>query len=97
MPLERQTREMESLGLKGIQNSTLSRMAALTASSLESMAEAILQEDVLTSPLTSPSIKHHGRSRISMKKMAICGSSAIAADHITFLLQPDLQKLLRIN
>ncbi|MGZ6470272.1 MAG: IS66 family transposase [Bdellovibrio sp.] len=53
MPLERQTREMESLGLKGIQNSTLSRMAALAASSLESMAEAILQDDVLTSPLAS--------------------------------------------
>lgn len=51
MPLERQTREMESLGLKGIQNSTLSRMAALAASSLESMQEKILREDVLTSPL----------------------------------------------
>lgn len=53
MPLERQTREMESLGLKGMQNSTLSRMAALAASSLESMAETILREDVLTSPLAS--------------------------------------------
>lgn len=53
MPLERQTREMESLGLKGIQNSTLSRMAALAASSLEPMAESILREDVLTAPLAS--------------------------------------------
>ncbi len=52
MPLERQTREMESLGLRGIQNSTLSRMAALAASSLESMQEEILVEDVLKSPLS---------------------------------------------
>lgn len=29
MPLERQKREMEPLGLKGIKNSTLSRMAGL--------------------------------------------------------------------
>ncbi len=31
LPLERQTREMESLGLKGIKNSTLSRFTALAA------------------------------------------------------------------
>jgi len=44
VPLERQTREMESLGLKGIQNSTLSRQCALAAGSLEPMQEKILSE-----------------------------------------------------
>jgi transposase len=53
LPLERQVRRMESLGLKGIQNSTLSRMAALAASSLESLQERILVEDILTGPLTA--------------------------------------------
>ncbi len=51
MPLERQTREMESLGLTGMKNSTLSRMAALGAASLEPMQDAILHEDLLTSDL----------------------------------------------
>jgi transposase len=51
MPLERQTREMESLGLKGIKNSTLSRMTALSAACLEPMAERILYEDLLPSDL----------------------------------------------
>ena len=44
VPLERQTREMESLGLKGIKNSTLSRLSALAAASLEPLAEKILSE-----------------------------------------------------
>lgn len=44
MPLERQIREMESLGLKGIKNSTLSRMAGLVAASLESIQAEILKE-----------------------------------------------------
>ena len=44
MPLERQTREMESLGLKGIKNSTLSRMAGLAAASLEPIQTEILKE-----------------------------------------------------
>jgi hypothetical protein len=43
-PLERQVRQMESLGLKGIQNSTLSRLCAVAASSLEPLQEAILSE-----------------------------------------------------
>lgn len=51
MPLERQTREMESLGLVGMKNSTLSRMAALGAAALEPMQEKILREDLLTSDL----------------------------------------------
>jgi transposase len=51
MPLERQTREMESLGLKGMRNSTLSRMAALGAASLEPMQAEILREDLLKSDL----------------------------------------------
>jgi transposase len=51
MPLERQTREMESLGLVGMKNSTLSRMAALGAAALEPMQGAILREDLLTSDL----------------------------------------------
>lgn len=44
MPLERQTREMESLGLEQIKNSTLSRFCALAAASLELMQEEILAE-----------------------------------------------------
>jgi transposase len=44
MPLERQVRQMESLGLKGIQNSTLSRLCAVAASALEPLQEAILSE-----------------------------------------------------
>jgi len=44
MPLERQTREMESLGLKGIKSSTLSRLAALAAASLETIQDNILLE-----------------------------------------------------
>lgn len=44
MPLERQTREMESLGLKGIKNSTLSRLCALAAGSLEPLQAKILSE-----------------------------------------------------
>jgi transposase len=51
MPLERQTREMESLDLKGMKTSTLSRMAALAAASLEPMQEEILREDLLKSDL----------------------------------------------
>ena len=43
-PLERQVRQMESLGLKGIQNSTLSRLCAVAASALEPLQEAILSE-----------------------------------------------------
>ena len=45
MPLERQTREMESLGLGSMKNSTLTRMCALVASSLELLQEKILRED----------------------------------------------------
>jgi transposase len=52
MPLERQTREMESLGLKGVQNSTLSRLSALAAASLEPLQERILRKDILTSRLS---------------------------------------------
>lgn len=44
VPLERQAREMESLGLKGIKNSTLSRFAALAAASLEKIQSDILLE-----------------------------------------------------
>ena len=44
MPLERQTREMESLGLKGIKNSTLSRLCAVAAASLEPLQDKILTE-----------------------------------------------------
>lgn len=44
MPLERQTREMESLGLKGIKTSTLSRHCALAAGSLEPIQNKILVE-----------------------------------------------------
>lgn len=47
MPLERQTREMESLGLRGMKTSTLSRMAALAAASLEPIQQKILTEDLL--------------------------------------------------
>ena len=44
MPLERQTRKMESLGLKGMRTSTLSRFCALAAASLEPLQEEILGE-----------------------------------------------------
>ena len=44
MPLERQTREMESLGLKGIKNSTLSRLCAVAAAALEPVQDKILIE-----------------------------------------------------
>jgi hypothetical protein len=44
MPLERQTREMESLGLSGIKNSTLSRLCGLAAACLEPLHEKILRE-----------------------------------------------------
>lgn len=44
VPLERQTREMESLGLKGIKNSTLSRLSALAAASFELLQAKILFE-----------------------------------------------------
>jgi transposase len=44
IPLERQVRQMESLGLKGIKNSTLSRLCAVAAGALEPLQEAILSE-----------------------------------------------------
>jgi hypothetical protein len=44
MPLERQTREMESLGLKSMKTSTLSRQCALAAGSLEALQSKILGE-----------------------------------------------------
>lgn len=44
LPLERQTRQMESLGLTGMKTSTLSRMCALGAASLEPTAAKILKE-----------------------------------------------------
>lgn len=44
MPLERQTREMESLGLKGMRNSTLSRLCAVAAAALEPIQDKILSE-----------------------------------------------------
>ena len=44
LPLERQARRMESLGLRGIKTSTLSRHCALAASSLESIQNNILKE-----------------------------------------------------
>jgi hypothetical protein len=44
MPLERQTREMESLGLKGINNSTLSRLCAVAAAALEPVQDKVLLE-----------------------------------------------------
>lgn len=48
MPLERQTREMESLGLKNIKNSTLARFASLAAATLEPLQVEILNELRLT-------------------------------------------------
>lgn len=51
MPLERQLREMESLGLKGMKSSTLSRMAALAAATLEPLAEEIFKQDLVRSDL----------------------------------------------
>ena len=44
LPLDRQVKEMRSLGLLGMQTSTLSRFCALSAASLEPMAERIKQE-----------------------------------------------------
>lgn len=44
LPLERQTRQMEALGLRGMQTSTLSRLCLLAASSLENVQENIRQE-----------------------------------------------------
>jgi transposase len=44
MPLDRQRKEMASLGLPGIRTSTLSRLCALSAVSFEEMAERILVE-----------------------------------------------------
>ena len=44
-------RDMESLGLRGIKNSTLSQMAALAAASLETIAESILYEDLTPADL----------------------------------------------
>ena len=44
VPLERQMREMESLGLNGIRNSTLSRLCAVAAASLEFVQAKILIE-----------------------------------------------------
>jgi transposase len=51
VPLERQTREMESLGLRGIKNSTLSRLCGLAAASLEPLQEKILKESLVPSSL----------------------------------------------
>lgn len=48
MPLERQTREMESLGIKGMRTSTLSRLCALAAVTLEPLAEQVRAELVKT-------------------------------------------------
>jgi hypothetical protein len=44
LPLERQTRQMESLGLRGMRTSTLSRQCAVAAAALEPIAEKIKQE-----------------------------------------------------
>lgn len=44
IPLDRQTRMMASVGLPGMRTSTLSRLCALAASSLEEMAERIKAE-----------------------------------------------------
>jgi hypothetical protein len=44
LPLERQTRKMESLGLKGMRTSTLSRLCALAAASLEPVQKKVLEE-----------------------------------------------------
>ncbi|MCC7406213.1 MAG: IS66 family transposase [Bdellovibrionales bacterium] len=44
MPLDRQRKEMESLGLAGMRTSTLSRHCALSAASFEEMAERIKSE-----------------------------------------------------
>lgn len=51
VPLERQTREMESLGLSGMKNSTLSRLSALAAAALEPLQEKILRQDLIPSEL----------------------------------------------
>jgi len=44
LPLERQVKEMKSLGLLGMRTSTLSRFCALSAANLEEMAARILKE-----------------------------------------------------
>lgn len=44
LPLERQTRKMESLGLRGMRTSTLTRFCLLAASSLEPIRDEILGE-----------------------------------------------------
>jgi transposase len=44
MPLDRQVKEMKSLGLPGVRTSTLSRFCALSAGSFEEMAERIRLE-----------------------------------------------------
>lgn len=44
LPLERQTRKMESLGLRGMRTSTLTRFCLLAASSLEPVRDEILKE-----------------------------------------------------
>lgn len=44
MPLDRQVREMKSLGLSGVRTSTLSRLCALSAASFEETAERIKNE-----------------------------------------------------
>ncbi len=51
VPLERQIKEMESLGLKDMKNATLSRMCALAAAALEPLQEVILKEDLLPTDL----------------------------------------------
>jgi transposase len=48
LPLERQTRQMESLGLRGMKTSTLSRLCCLAAQTLEPLAEQIRSELVKT-------------------------------------------------
>jgi hypothetical protein len=44
LPLERQVKEMKSLGLLGMRTSTLSRFCALSAACFEDMALRILKE-----------------------------------------------------
>lgn len=50
LPLERQTRAMEALGLRGMRTSTLSRLCGLAASGLEVVQEQI-REELLASDL----------------------------------------------
>ena len=51
IPLERQTRQMESLGLSGMKTSTLSRFCGLAAAALEPLQEMILKQDLRPSDL----------------------------------------------